>query len=231
MISIQIAIDGPAGAGKSTIAKILADRLGYLYIDTGAMYRAVTLAAFRQGVPLFDEESLANLAQESRIELSRSEDGNQQVFLNGDLVSEEIRQPLINQNVSLVAKLPKVRTALVHKQREMAENHNVVMDGRDVGTVVLPSADLKIFLTATLDERAKRRYKELLTKGFSESLEDVKAEMQERDKTDSTRNTSPLSVADDAITVDTTDKTLEEVVEIIVELLGSKVKESEHEIL
>lgn len=225
MSPIQIAIDGPAGAGKSTVAKILAKKLGYIYIDTGAMYRAVTLAALREGLLLSNEEDLARLAKESRIELVWGKAGSQEVFLNGQLVNEEIRTPLINQNVSLVAKLPKVRENLVQKQQELANNHHVVMDGRDIGSVVLPSAELKIFLTATLSERAKRRYSELLIQGHTCTLAQVKAELEKRDQVDSSREISPLCVATDAVAIDTTGKSLEDIVENIIELMGCRTKE------
>lgn len=225
MVHIKIAIDGPAGAGKSTVAKILAEKLGYIYIDTGAMYRAVTYGALQAGISLSDEEKLAELAQESKIELVRQNTGPQQVLLNGRVITEEIRSPLINQKVSLVASLPHVREVLVQKQREMADNHDVVMDGRDIGTVVLPSAEVKIFLTATLAERARRRYQEMQVKGYSDTLEEVMADVENRDQLDSSRETSPLYAAADAYTIDTTDKPLEDIVESIIELIKCRAKE------
>jgi len=225
LVHIQIAIDGPAGAGKSTIAKILAERLGFIYIDTGAMYRAVTYLALQQGVLTDDEEELASLAEKCTIELYWNCDGSQQVLLNGQDVSQEIRSPLVSRMVSQVARHPKVRSVLVRKQRQMADEHNVVMDGRDIGTTVLTGAEVKLFVTATLEERARRRFQEMKDKGFTGSLEEIKAELSQRDQLDQNREASPLVAAKDAILIDTTDSSLEEAVEHIYQII-LKAKES-----
>jgi len=222
MVVIQIAIDGPAGAGKSTIAKLLADKLDFIYIDTGAMYRAIALAALEQGLALEDGESLALLAAQTKLELTRGPSGGQQVFLNGRNVSEEIRSPLISQKVSLVASHQGVREALVEKQQEMAAQKDVVMDGRDIGTVVLPGAEVKIFLTASLDERARRRYEELKEKGYVGTLSEIKTDVEKRDELDRNRIVSPLRVAPDAVYLDTTDYSLEQVSQQIYALIIDK---------
>lgn len=226
MVHIQIAIDGPAGAGKSTIAKILADKLGYIYIDTGAMYRAITYAAIQQGLSLEDEDGLTRLATNTKLELVRSKSGSQQVIMNNQDISEDIRSPLISQLVSLVASHPGVREALVKKQQQMANSLDVVMDGRDIGTVVLPGAEVKLYLTASLAERARRRYQELQDKGYAGSFEEIRVDMDNRDHLDQNRAVSPLCAAPDAIFLDTTDSTLEKVIMQIVALIKDKRKGS-----
>lgn len=212
---MQVAIDGPAGSGKSTVAKLVAERLGFLYIDTGAMYRALTLKAMREGLPLDDEDQIAELLERTRLELKS---GSQtRVFLDGEDVSEAIRLPDVNRGVSAVAALGKVRQGLVMLQQEMAKGH-VVMDGRDIGTVVLPQAEVKVFLTASLKERARRRALELQSRGIEVSQEEAEAQLALRDKLDESREIGPLKKADDAYLLDTTDLTIGQVVEEILSL-------------
>lgn len=216
---IQIAIDGPAGAGKSTVAKLLADKLGYLYIDTGAMYRTITYLAIQKGMPCTDEEALTELAAEADIKFARNSAGRQLIICDGIDVTEEIRTPEISNKVSLTAKHEGVRRELVKKQQDMSKSHNVVMDGRDIGTVVLPNAKLKIYLTASLEERAKRRFLELEAGGFSGDIEAITTEIAKRDEMDIKRDLSPLRPADDAVIVDTTSSTLDKVVNQIMDLI------------
>jgi cytidylate kinase len=216
-----IAIDGPAGSGKSTSAKLVAQKLNYLYIDTGAMYRTVTLLAIRNNV-LNNTEAVIELTKNTQIELEFKE-GITWVRVNGENVTEEIRLPEVNKNVSEISKIPEVRKLLVAKQREMIRTGiGVVMEGRDIGTVVFPDADVKIFMTATIDERAFRRTKEFIEKGKNVPLEDVKKNLEERDTIDSSRSVSPLTMAYDAVLVDTSKVTIDEQVNIILE----KVKET-----
>ncbi len=212
---MQVAIDGPAGSGKSTVAKLVAERLGFLYIDTGAMYRALTLKAMREGLPLDDEDQIAELLERTRLELKS--DPQTRVFLDGEDVSEAIRLPDVNRGVSAVAALGKVRQGLVMLQQEMAKGH-VVMDGRDIGTVVLPQAEVKVFLTASLKERARRRALELQSRGIEVSQEEAEAQLALRDKLDESREIGPLKKADDAYLLDTTDLTIGQVVEEILSL-------------
>ncbi|WP_027340280.1 (d)CMP kinase [Halonatronum saccharophilum] len=214
---LTIAIDGPAGAGKSTVAKIVAERLNYLYIDTGAMYRALTLKALQQGVDLNDDNQLGELAQRTRIRLKRV-DEKDIVLLDNIDVNEEIRDNKVSNNVSVVAKVRAVREQMVRLQREMAREGQVVMDGRDIGTVVLPDAHLKVFLTASVEERAKRRYEELKSKGEDIKLDQIKEEIIRRDNIDKNREISPLMEAEDAIKVDTTNLDIEGVVKHILDL-------------
>lgn len=217
-----IAIDGPAAAGKSTIAKQLAALLGYTYIDTGAMYRAVALACLHKGVSFSEESRCGEIAVNSNIVL-KSADGGCHVFLDGENVTEEIRTPLAAQGASKVSAIPEVREALVTKQRQMAESCNVVMEGRDIGTVVFPEADYKFFLTASPERRAERRYQEMVAKGKNTTLEKVLAEMAERDQRDSCRDHSPLRQAEDAIYLDSTDLDMKEVVALIQkQMMGAK---------
>ncbi|MDI3519701.1 MAG: CMP/dCMP kinase [Caldanaerobacter sp.] len=218
-MTVKIAIDGPAGAGKSTAAKKLAKLLGFTYIDTGAMYRAITLKVLRENISLKDEERIVEVARKSDISL----DG-ERVFLDGEDVSEEIRKPIISQKVSVVSQIPEVREILVKKQRKIAEGKNVVMDGRDIGTVVLPDAQFKFFLTASLEERARRRYEELKNKGTEVKYEEVLEEIKKRDSLDSGRKTSPLTIPEGAILIDTTDLTEEEVVERVYEAIRKNTK-------
>lgn len=210
-----IAIDGPSGAGKSSLARAAAARFGFIYVDTGAIYRTVGLAAYRRGVDRRDESAVAAILPELDISMRYSAAGEQRMFLNGEDVSTEIRSPEISICASDVAALPVVRAFLMELQRRMARENSVIMDGRDIGTVVLPHAQVKIFLTASAEERARRRYKELIEKGEKVEYEKVLAEMKERDYNDSNRAIAPLKAAPDAITVDTTELTLEESIEKI----------------
>lgn len=215
MRKIIIAIDGPAGSGKSTTARLVAQRLGYTYIDTGAMYRALTLKVIQSGIDPNDEDEVVKLAENTRIELLYR-DGDLKVFLDGEDVTEKIRSPQVTSLVSLVSAHPKVREAMVKKQRELGKNGGVVMDGRDIGTVVFPEADLKIFMKADVKERARRRQKEMESHGFYVELDQIIKEIEERDKFDSTREVAPLKKAEDAIEIDTTNLTIEEQVEIVL---------------
>jgi len=211
-----IAIDGPAGSGKSTSAKLIAKILGYLYIDTGAMYRAVTFHALENGA-ISDESRIIELARKCKIDL-QFDDGEVIVLLNERNISREIRSAEVNSFVSNVSKISEVRKLLVVKQREMgAKGSGVVMEGRDIGTVVFPNADVKIFLTASLDTRAKRRTKEYNENGSKVLVDDIKSNLSNRDKIDSSRNDSPLIKAPDAVEVDTTNVTIDEQVNIILE--------------
>ena len=211
-----IAIDGPAGSGKSTSAKLIAKKLGYLYIDTGAMYRAITFLASENGA-IKDEAKIIELARNSKIELKYN-NGEIVVMLNDRDISEEIRSSQVNASVSDVSKISAVRKLLVEKQREMGEKgHGIVMEGRDIGTVVFPEADVKIFLTASLDIRANRRVKEYAEKGSEVVIEEIKNNLSSRDKIDSSRNDSPLTKALDAIAIDTTSITIDEQVNLILE--------------
>jgi cytidylate kinase len=215
-----IAIDGPAGAGKSTVARMVARRLGLLYVDTGAMYRAVTLAALRAGIDVEDEGALAALAADIRIELVPAEDGAARVYLDGEDVTAAIRSPEVSRHVSAVARAAGVREELVRRQKSMAAGGGVVMEGRDIGTVVLPRATAKFFLTAREDVRAYRRYREMRGRGYPATLEEVCSEIRERDRIDSSREVGPLMCPPDAFILDTTAMTPEEVVEAIVARVG-----------
>ncbi len=215
---LVIAIDGPAGAGKSTTAKAIALRLKYKYIDTGAMYRTVTLLALENQIPMDSEEELTRLAQEAEINFAPIDSEKNTVYLNDRDVTEEIRSIEVNDNVSLVAKIAGVREALVIKQRLMAKSGGVVMDGRDIATVVLPDADLKIFLTASLETRAQRRLEEMNNTGEVVEFSNVKDNLEKRDLMDSRRKVAPLKKAADSIEVDTTGMTIDEVVQKIIQL-------------
>lgn len=215
--AIQVAIDGPASSGKSTIAKKLAKKLAYVYLDTGAMYRAITLLALDQDIPSEDTNALKALAESSEITFKPSEDG-QRVFVNGQDQSEAIRKDRISKAVSAYSAVSVVRQVLVEKQRAYTQNgQGVVMDGRDIGTVVLPNAEVKIFLTASAEERGRRRFLENQAKGYSEmTLNDLIEDIKRRDLYDSTREDSPLVPADDALMLDSSDLTLEEVEDAIL---------------
>ena len=224
-----IAIDGPAGSGKSTSAKLIAKKLGYLYIDTGAMYRAITFLAFENGA-IKDEAKIIELARNCKIELKYSSE-EIVVMLNDKNVSNEIRSAKVNQYVSDVSKIGAVRKLLVEKQREMGEKgQGVVMEGRDIGTVVFPKADVKIFLTASLGTRADRRAKEYFENGAKVTIEDVKNNLSNRDKIDSSRNDSPLIKASDAVAIDTTDITIDEQVDLILEQVKKVAQEKNIEL-
>ena len=212
---ITVAIDGPSGAGKSTIARAAARRFGLIYVDTGAIYRTVGLACERAGADCSDTAAVQALLPELKIELAYDAAGEQRMLLNGEDVSDTIRLPEVSLLASRVSALPVVRTFLLDMQRDLARTHSAVMDGRDIGTVVLPHAQVKIFLTASAEERARRRYKELIEKGEKVEYENVLAEMKQRDYNDSNRAIAPLRAAPDAITVDTTELSLDESIEKI----------------
>ena len=209
MHTIKIAIDGPAGAGKSTIAKVVASHLGYVYIDTGAMYRAVALKAIRSNINLQNTDKVRELSKHLDITIAHNQDG-QVIMLDGEDVTKDIRAPEVSMGASYVASVLEVRTKLVDIQRALAKQHNVVMDGRDISTNVLPSAQIKIFLTASVEERAKRRYEEMIEKGNACDLQEVKKEIEQRDLNDRTRKISPLRVAKDAFVIDTSGQVLAE---------------------
>ena len=210
-----VAIDGPAGSGKTTTARQAAARLGFVHIDTGAMYRAVTLKALRTGADLSDDAALTGLSAAAVIELS-NQDGAPSVMLDGTDVTRDIRTPEIDRNVSRVSEVEGVRTNIVEQQRRMAQHIDVVMEGRDIGTVVFPDAQVKVFLVASLEERARRRLKELNAKGMEERLDAVYADLERRDKYDSSRAVAPLKPASDAIPLDTTSLSIEQQVEQVV---------------
>jgi cytidylate kinase len=216
MANKVIAIDGPAGSGKSTTAKLLAQRLNFLYLDTGAMYRAITLKALENGVNVNDEKKLEELTKNSVISF-KNENGINKIFLDGKDVTENIRKPLVDQNVSFVSMHKKVRKILVQKQKEIGRKNDLVAEGRDTTTVVFPHA-FKIYLCADIEERAKRRFLELKEKGVETSLEEQTEEIARRDKIDSQREASPLCVDEDAVVVDTTNLTIEEQVNKVIEL-------------
>lgn len=221
---IKIAIDGPSGAGKSTLSKKLAKELGFVYIDTGAMYRAAGLYCLRKNINIKEEsDKAADCVEQISIDITYSPEKGQKVLLNGEDVTSEIRTPEASIAASDVSAIKRVRLRLVELQREMAKSHNVLMDGRDIGTYVLPDADIKIFLTASNEERAKRRYAELLEKGQKVEYEDVYQDMLYRDKNDSSREFSPLKAAPDSITVDTTGNTFEESFELLLGLIKERI--------
>jgi CMP/dCMP kinase len=225
MVGIQIAIDGPAAAGKSTIAKIAAEKLGYTYIDTGAMYRALTHKALELGIHINDGKKLEELLRETTIELIPGIEG-QVVLLDGVDVSEEIRTLEVTNSVSAVSAHSGVRKLMVEKQRVLGSKSGVVMDGRDIGTDVLPDAELKIFMTASVEERAGRRHIENSKRGIESSLEQLKLEISERDRLDTERVTSPLRQAEDAILIDTTSMSIVEVAEMISQLAKERLNNS-----
>lgn len=215
---MQVAIDGPASSGKSTISKLIAKENHFLYLDTGAMYRVVTLAVLRNHISLEDYDAIYELVQNIDIRFSMK-DGKQIVFMNKEDVTDEIRSVEVTKNVSAVSAIKEVRTRLVHLQQEIAENHSIIMDGRDIGTVVLPQAEIKIFLVASVEERAKRRFIENQEKGIEMSYEELVEDIRRRDHIDSTRKESPLRKAEDAIEIDTTTMTIEDVVKTVTALI------------
>lgn len=218
---LSIAIDGPAAAGKSTVAKIIARRLTYIYIDTGAMYRALTYKALNNGIDPNNEAALYDLLMSTDIKLQNGSNG-QDVLIDGIIASDEIRTPNVTKNVSAVSQHKLVREEMVRRQQAMSEQGGVVMDGRDIGTQVMPNAEVKIFMLASVDERAKRRHDENILKGFDSDLEQLKKEIAARDKFDSEREVSPLKKAADAIELDTTSLSIEEVVEAIMKIAKEK---------
>lgn len=211
---LQVAIDGPASAGKSTVAKLVATKFNYIYCDTGAMYRAITYKVLQNKVDLDDEAAITKIVQNSVISFKPTENG-QKVFIDGEDITEAIRSEKVTNSVSAVSALGSVRKQLSDQQQTLAANGGIVMDGRDIGSTVLPNAEVKIFLIASVDERAERRYKENIAKGMDTSLEVLKQEIRDRDYKDSHRALSPLVKAKDAIEVDTTSMTINEVVEKI----------------
>ena len=212
------AIDGPAGSGKSTIAKLIAEDLGLVYLDTGAMYRLVTLKALNEGI-LGNLDKIVKMLDDLRIDIKKNG-----FYLDDTNVSEEIRKPIVSENVSDIAAIREVREKMVDLQRKFSESKNVILDGRDIGTVVFPNADVKIFLIADAKERANRRYKELVSKVENVKIEEIYENILKRDKIDSTRKESPLKKADDAIEVDTTSKNIEEVKNEILYIIKQKNK-------
>lgn len=214
----NIAIDGPAGAGKSTIAKIVAKELGFIYVDTGAMYRTMALACYRAGITAEEEEKVIEKCNSVEVTLGY-ENGIQKVYLNGEDVSTEIRQEVIGNMTSAIAVYSPVRKILVAMQQDLAKKNDVVMDGRDIGTAVLPDADLKVYLTASSRTRAERRYKELTEKGVECNIDEIEADIKDRDYRDMNREVSPLVQAEDAVLVDSSDMDINQVVERIKELV------------
>lgn len=219
---MNIAIDGPAGAGKSTIARTAAKTLGYIYVDTGALYRAVGVYSLRKGLDTKNPETVAATLSHIQVEL-KFQDGVQHVFLNGEDVSEEIRTPKASMAASDVSAVPAVRQFLFDLQRDIAAKNNCIMDGRDIGTVVLPGAEVKIFLTASPEARAVRRFRELQEKGATDTYEEVLADLAERDYNDSHRAVAPLKPAEDSVLVDTSALTLSESVEKVIEVIKEKL--------
>ena len=216
-----IAIDGPAGAGKSTIANLLAKKLGILYLDTGAMYRAVGLKAVENGVDISDEDAVKKMLDSTTVDVKIC-DSVQRVYLDGQDVTGRIREHRVSKAASDISAVPCVRYKMVELQREIASRCDTVLDGRDIGTFVLPNAEYKIFLTASVAERARRRYEELKAKGEDCTLESITADIEKRDYNDSHRALAPLRKADDAVEIDTTDLTIEEVADKLTALIGGK---------
>lgn len=210
----NVAIDGPAGAGKSTIAKLVAKEKGYIYVDTGAMYRGLAIHFLKQGILPDETDKIIEACKNADVTIGY-EDGIQQVYLNGENITSMLRTEEVGNMASRTSAIPEVRAKLLELQRSLAREKDVIMDGRDIGTNILPNADVKIYLTASVETRAKRRYNELLEKGESCSLEEIKADIEERDRRDMTRTIAPLKQAEDAILVDSSDLTIEEVVNAI----------------
>ena len=213
----NVAIDGPAGAGKSTIAKLVAKEKGYVYVDTGAMYRGLAIHFLENGIEAEEKEKIAEACKDADVTI-RYEDGQQQVYLNGKNITAKLREEADGNMASKSSAIPEVRAKLLELQRELARKEDVIMDGRDIGTCVLPDADVKVFLTASVETRAKRRYDELVEKGVACDLEEIARDIAERDERDSTREIAPLKQAEDAVLVDSSYMTIEEVVAAIVKL-------------
>lgn len=218
MKKLVVAIDGPAAAGKSTVAKMVAKKIGATYIDTGAMYRAVTYFALSQNIDPKDESAVVSLLPKLNLDIKEDE----RIFLNGTDVTKQIRSIEVNDNVSYVASYKDIRLALVDIQRKMSESISVVMDGRDIGTYVLPNADIKIFQVASVGTRALRRYKENISKGIQCELENIEIGLKKRDHIDSTRTFAPLKPADDSIVLDTSNLSIEEAVDAVIEIIKKK---------
>ncbi|WP_147804809.1 (d)CMP kinase [Alkalicoccus halolimnae] len=221
--NINVAIDGPAGAGKSTVAKLLAAKLSFVYIDTGAMYRALTWKAKEDNVDYHDEVSLTKLLEKMDLEL-KYEQGGVKIILGGKDITEAVRSPEVTNNVSYVARHARIRDYMVMKQQELAAKGKTVMDGRDIGTAVLPEAAVKFFLTASVQERAERRYLEQTEKGIESDIELLKEEISKRDRLDTERKTAPLKKADDALEIDTTNMSIDEVVERLLTITQEQME-------
>lgn len=220
--TIKIAIDGPSGAGKSSIAKASAKRLGYIYVDTGAMYRTVALNALRKGVNLENNNEIVNSLEGLEVTLGFV-DGSQRVYLNGEDVSADIRTPEVSMSASKVSAVSEVRKFLFDLQRNIADNNNCLMDGRDIGTVVLPDAQIKIFLTASASKRAERRCKELLENGIETNFEEVLADIEQRDYNDSHREIAPLKPTDESIIVDTSELDLQQSIDAVLKVVRERI--------
>ena len=213
----NVAIDGPAGAGKSTIAKLVAKEKGYIYVDTGAMYRALAVHCLEKGIAAEDTAGSIAAAREAEVSI-RYEEGVQQVYLNGENISSRLRTEEVGNMASMTSPIPEVRERLLELQRSLARERDVIMDGRDIGTNILPDADVKVYLTASVETRAKRRFDELTEKGLTCDYEEIAKDIRERDERDMNRETAPLRQAEDAVLVDSSDMTIPEVVETIVRL-------------
>jgi len=218
----SIAIDGPSGAGKSSQARAIAEKFGFIYVDTGAIYRTVGLAAYRRGIDRKDEKAVMDMLPTLDIRMAYDDEGVQKMYLNGEDVSAEIRTPEISICASDVSSLAEVRLYLLEMQRKLARENNVVMDGRDIGTVVLPDAEVKIFLTASAEARAKRRLLEHQSKGIDISFEEVLADIQYRDEQDSERDAAPLAQAEDAVLVDCSETDFQETYDILCDIICGK---------
>ena len=213
----NVAIDGPAGAGKSTIAKLVAKEKGFIYVDTGAMYRGLAIHFLNQGIQADETEKVIKACQDAEVTI-RYENGIQQVYLNGANITSRLRDEEVGNMASITSAIPEVRAKLLELQQNLARTQNVIMDGRDIGTCVLPNADVKIFLTASVETRAKHRYEELMAKGVPCNLDEIESDIRERDYRDMTREIAPLKQAEDAVKVDSSYMTIPEVVDKIVEL-------------
>ena len=213
----NIAIDGPAGAGKSTIAKLVAKEKGYIYVDTGAMYRGLAIHFLKKGIQPDEKEKIIDACKDAEVSIGY-EDGAQQIYLNGENITSMLREEAVGNMASISSAVPEVRAKLLDLQRNLAKEKDVVMDGRDIGTHVLPNADVKIYLTASVDCRANRRFKELTEKGIACDYDEIAKDIQERDTRDMNREIAPLKKADDAVLVDSSDMTIEEVVKAITGL-------------
>ncbi len=218
-----VAIDGPSGAGKSTLARALAKELGFVYVDTGAIYRSVGYYAYQRGIDPADGAAVEALLPEIQLEMVYREDGLQHMILNGEDVTKEIRLPEISMYASRVSAIPAVRAFLMDMQRDMARTHSVIMDGRDIGTVVLPQADVKLFLTASAEDRARRRCLELEERGTPEPYEKLLEEMQERDRNDASRSAAPLRPAEDAVILDTTGNTFQQSFDLLLQTIKERL--------
>ncbi len=219
---ISIAIDGPSGAGKSSISKSVADKLGFIHVDTGALYRSLAYIVLKKGISADDEISLKNLLKTTKVTIEYV-DGVQKVFVNAEDVSDKIRSEEVSMMSSNISKKPIIREFLLDLQRQLAQENNVIMDGRDIGTVVLPNADVKIFLTASPEKRAERRFKQILEKGEKKEYNSILKDIIQRDYQDSHREIAPLKPAEDSVFVDTSDLTFEESVLKITEVIGAKI--------